>query len=62
MLEVNVKTSGGIEKALKDMKRKVKQTKLVNELKSRKQFTKKSVKRRAEILSAIYKRKFGEDK
>lgn len=62
MLEINVKETGGIEKALKELKRKVKQTKLINELKDRKQYTKKSVKKRTVINGAIYKRKFAEEK
>lgn len=53
MLIVKVK-DGKIEKALKQMKRKVNQTKLVRELRDNEQFTKPSVKRREEIKKAKY--------
>jgi len=53
MLIVKVK-DGKIEKALKQLKRKVNQTKLVRELRENEQFTKPSVKRREEIKKAQY--------
>jgi len=53
MLIVKVK-DGKIEKALKQLKRKVNQTKLVRELRDNEQFTKPSVKRREEIKKAQY--------
>ena len=53
MLIVKVK-DGKIEKALKQLKRKVNQTKLVRELRDNEQFTKPSVKRREEIKKAKY--------
>ena len=45
---------GGIEKALKTLKAKTKQTKQVEQLRDRKEFEKPSVKRRKEVLKAIY--------
>lgn len=53
----------GIEKALKKYKRKYDKTKVIKQLRSRKDFTKPSVKRRTEIKKAIYvEQKFGGDK
>jgi small subunit ribosomal protein S21 len=52
MLIVNVE--GNIEKALKKLKRKVSQTKQVKELREREKFTKKSVKKRSQIIKATY--------
>jgi len=43
-----------IEKALKTLKRKWDRTKAMRELRERKEFVKKSVKRRAEINKAKY--------
>jgi small subunit ribosomal protein S21 len=43
-----------IEKALKTLKRKWDKTKTLKELRDRKEFTKNSVKRRAEITRAAY--------
>ena len=56
-----VKVEGvGIEKALKTLKRKWDRTKTLRELRERKEFVKKSVKRRTEINKAKYvQEKFG---
>jgi small subunit ribosomal protein S21 len=43
-----------IEKALKNLKRKWDKTKSMKELRERKEFTKRSVKRRAEVTRAAY--------
>jgi small subunit ribosomal protein S21 len=43
-----------IEKALKTLKRKWDKTKAMKELRERKEFTKRSVKRRAEVTRAAY--------
>lgn len=53
MILVNVEAVG-IEKALKTLKRKWDKTKTLRELRERKEFVKKSVKRRAEINKAKY--------
>ena len=53
MLFVEVKM-GNIEKALKDLKGKVIKTKQNSKLFDRKEFTKKSVKKRDEIQKASY--------
>jgi small subunit ribosomal protein S21 len=43
-----------IEKALKTLKRKWDKTRAMKELRERKEFTKRSVKRRAEVIKAAY--------
>ena len=55
MLIVSVKEKGGIERALKILKRKVIDTKQVQNLKERESFTKPSVKRREVLKNAKYK-------
>tara|TARA_Y100000310_G_scaffold317616_1_gene370672 strand:+ start:37 stop:228 length:192 start_codon:yes stop_codon:yes gene_type:complete len=60
MLKVDVK-GGNIERAIKEMRRKVVGTKLIKQLRDNKQFTKPSVKRRAELLKAQYVQKKREE-
>ncbi len=55
MIIINVKEGESIDRALKRYKRKHRNIKLRNELRERKHFTKKSVKRRNEILDAKYR-------
>ena len=55
MIEIDVKKAGGIEKALKDYKRKFSKMGIVRELRSRSAYIKPSIKRRDEIKRAIYK-------
>jgi small subunit ribosomal protein S21 len=57
MLIVKVDNKTPIEKALKLFKSKVIKTKLMTELKQRKEFTKNSIKRRDEVKKAIYSQK-----
>lgn len=60
MLIINVKEEESIDRALKRYKRKHQKTKLRQELMNRKTFAKPSVKRRKEVLKAIYKgQKYG---
>lgn len=54
MLIVEVNSKQPIEKALKVLKRKWDKTKVIKELRDRKQFIKKSVKRRDEVTRAAY--------
>lgn len=54
MIIIDVKKAGGLDRALKNYKYKVNKTKMVDELRERKEFKKKSVKRRDEILKAKY--------
>ena len=58
MLIINVKDHGSLDRALKTLKRKFEQVGTVRELRSRKEFTKSSVKRRAEVLDAKYRQTF----
>ncbi len=55
MLIIDVKNGESIDQALRRFKRKYRNTKVIKELRSRKQFTKPSVRRRHEILKAVYK-------
>jgi small subunit ribosomal protein S21 len=57
MIIINVRDDETIDRALKRYKRKHRDTRIVNELRDRKHFTKKSIKRRKEKLSAIYREK-----
>ena len=57
MLIVQVKEGDTIEKALKKCKKKFEKTGVVKQLRARKQFTKPSVRRREEIIKAVYKQK-----
>jgi small subunit ribosomal protein S21 len=60
MLKVDVK-GGNIDTPIKEMRRKVVGTKLIKQLRDNKQFTKPSVKRRAELLKAQYVQKKREE-
>lgn len=55
MLIIDVKNGESIDQALKRFKRKFQQTQIIKELRSRKEFTKPSVKKRSEYLKAVYK-------
>lgn len=60
MIIINVKDNETIDRALKRYKRKHRNIGLMKELRQRKHFTKKSVRRRNEILDAVYRlKKFG---
>ena len=54
MIIVPVKDGENLERALKKFKRKFEKTGVVNELRSRQQFDKPSVKRRLKMERAIY--------
>lgn len=54
MFIVEITTKQNIEKALKVLKRKWDKNKVTKELRDRKEFTKKSVRRREEIKKAEY--------
>ncbi|MBL7917932.1 MAG: 30S ribosomal protein S21 [Bacteroidia bacterium] len=57
MLVVQIKEGDTIEKALKKYKKKFEKTGVVKQLRSRQKFTKPSVRRREEIIKAVYKQK-----
>lgn len=60
MLIINVKDDESIDRALKRYKKKFQSVGLIKELRRRKHFTKPSVVRRNEVLSAAYRQqKFG---
>jgi small subunit ribosomal protein S21 len=62
MLIIDVKDSESIDKALKKYKKKYEKSGVLKELRKRKQFTKPSITRRAEVLKAEYKlAKYGTD-
>lgn len=54
LIMIIVEVNNGIEKALKKYKAKHKRIKVNEELRDRKEFTKKSVKKRQRKLKAIY--------
>ena len=61
MLIIDVKESEPIDKALKQYKRKYDKSGMMRQLRDRMQFTKPSVKRRTEVLKAVYKEKLRTD-
>ncbi len=62
MLIINVKNEESIDRALKRYKRKFRNTKILQEIRRRKNYVKPSVKRRNEILNAEYRQKmYGDD-
>ena len=57
MLQIPVKEGESIERALKKYKKKFEKTGVLKQLRERKQYIKKSVIRRQEIIKAEYKEK-----
>lgn len=57
MIIIPVKEGENIDKALKKYKRKFEKTGVVREIRERQKYTKPSVKKREEILKAIYVQK-----
>ncbi len=57
MLIINIKEGESIDRALKRYKRKFKSTRLLKEIRRRKNFVKPSVERRNTILNAEYRKK-----
>lgn len=55
MLIIDSKDCENIDKALKKYKKKFEKSRTLNQLRNRQSFTKPSVKRRTEVLRAIYK-------
>ena len=52
---------GGIEKAIKKLRKKVRNVKQINKLREKKQFTKPSVKKRLQKQKAVYVQKLNDD-
>ena len=61
MLQIPVKEGESIERALKKYKKKFEKTGVLKQLRQRKQFIKKSVLRRQEIIKAEYVEKMHSD-
>ncbi len=55
MLIIDSKDCENIDKALKKYKKKYEKSRILNQLRDRQSFTKPSVKRRFEVLKAVYK-------
>lgn len=55
MLIIDSKDCENIDKALKKYKKKYEKSRILNQLRDRQAFTKPSVKRRTQVLKAIYK-------
>lgn len=56
MLIIDSKDCENIDKALKKYKKKYEKSRTLNQLRERQSFTKPSVRRRTEILKAVYRR------
>ncbi len=57
MLIIDSKDCENIDKALKKYKKKFERAKILIQLRERQAYTKPSVKRRSEVLKAVYKQK-----
>jgi small subunit ribosomal protein S21 len=57
MLIINIKENESIDKALKRFKKKFEKTGILRELRSRTAFEKPSVRRRGQVLRAVYRQK-----
>lgn len=55
MLIIDSKDCENIDKALKKYKKKYEKSRVLNKLRDRQSFTKPSVKRRTEVLKAVYR-------
>jgi small subunit ribosomal protein S21 len=55
MLIIDSKDCENIDKALKKYKKKYEKSRVLNQLRDRQSFTKPSVRRRTQVLKAIYK-------
>ena len=62
MLIIDARESESLDKALKKYKKKFEKSKTLLELRERQTFTKPSVKRRGEILKAVYKQQIASGK
>ena len=62
MLIIDSKDSENIDKALKNYKKKFEKAKTLMQLRERQSFTKPSIKRRGQVLKAIYKQQIASGK
>ncbi len=61
MLIIDVKDGESIDRALKKYKRKFERAGMIKELRRRKHFIKPSIRRRTEVLKAVYRlQKYGD--
>lgn len=58
MLKIEIREGENIERAIKRYRRKFRNTKILDEIRERQHYTKKSKKRREEIKKAIYREKY----
>jgi small subunit ribosomal protein S21 len=56
MIIIDSKDCENIDKALKKYKKKYEKSRVLNQLRDRQSFTKPSIRRRTEILKAVYRR------
>ena len=61
MIIVPIKEGENLERALKKFKRKFEKTGVVKELRERQFFSKPSVKRRQEVINAVYKQQMQQE-
>lgn len=62
MLIIDSKDCENIDKALKKYKKKYEKARILNQLRDRQSYTKKSVRRRGEVLKAVYKQQLASGK
>jgi small subunit ribosomal protein S21 len=62
MLIIDSKDCENIDKALKKYKKKFEKARILLQLRNRQSFTKPSVKRRTEVLKAVYKQQLASGK
>ena len=62
MLIIDSKDCENIDKALKKYKKKFEKSKILLQLRERQSFTKPSVRRRGQVLKAVYKQKIASGK
>lgn len=62
MLIIDSKDCENIDKALKKYKKKYEKARILNQLRDRQSFTKPSVRRRTQVLKAVYKQQLATGK
>ena len=62
MLIIDSKDCENIDKALKKYKKKYEKARILNQLRDRQSFTKPSIRRRTEVLKAVYKQQMASGK
>ena len=62
MLIIDSKDCENIDKALKKYKKKYEKARILNQLRDRQSFTKPSIRRRGEVLKAVYRQQLASGK